>query len=255
MVKFLQRIWDDILHGENIDIYITVLISLFISVSSLLNLPYVKIETLPGITLGILALIAVSSLVGRFKVEDLSSKISPSINSIFVNEFPQNFRDDFSSANEVWLSGASLSNIISDHYSLFERKLKQGRFSIRILVMNPNNDNVLSLSEMRAYANPSLPRAKAKLEALLSDACALKSVFPDQVQVRVVDFPVTHRLITIDPSAHTGKIYVSNYPFKTPGGSLPKFVVTAKDHHWFEHYKLEHNNLWEAGKDFGCPGG
>lgn len=255
MLKFLQRVWDDILHGENVDVYITVVISLFISISSLLNLSYIKLETIPGITLGVLALIAVSSLVGRFKVEDLSSKISPSINSIFVNEFSSNLKDDFASANEVWLAGASLSDIISDNYSLFERKLKQGHFLIRVLVMNPNNDNVLALSELRSYANPSLPRAKAKLEALLSDACALKSTYPNQVNVRVIDFPITHRLIAIDPNAHTGKIYISYYPFKTPEGSLPKFVISAKDRQWFEHYKLENHNLWDAGKDFGCPGG
>ena len=254
MLKFLQRVWSDIVHGENIDVYLTILLSLLISISSLLNLSFVKSENMPGITLGILALITISTLVGRFKVEDISSKISPSLDSLFVSDFPPTLKEDIEHSNEIWITGASLSDLVSENYSLFERKLKGGHFSIRALVMNPNNHDILMLSEMRAYANPSLQRAKAKLEAFINDMWGLKRVNSNSVYIRIVDFPITHRLIAINPNSSAGKIYISNYPFRTPGGSVPKFVIQAKNQQWFEHYKLENNNLWNAGVDVGDPG-
>jgi hypothetical protein len=250
MIDFLKRTWDDIRHGENLDAYITVAVALILSILNLLGVA--SSSSLPAITLGVLALLAIASVVNRHRVEDLAAKLSPSAAEFFVGEFnSSSFKEDLIAAREIWLYGASLVGVCTDNYSLFERSLKHGT-TIRVMVVDPNFPQILELSELRSYANPSVQRAKDKCVATLSDFCELRKLAPDKLQIRTLKFPITHRLVALNPHALNGKLYVSNYPFATPGGTLPKFILNAKDGRWYDLYIQEAENLWRAGTDWTC---
>ena len=250
MNTFLQRTWNDIRRGENLDAYTTIVVALSLSILNILGVA--PGNSLPAITLGVLALLAISSVVNRHRVEDLATKLSPSAANLFVSEFDgQLLKEDFVAAREIWLYGASLDGIALDYYSLFERNLRLGT-TIRVMVIDPNTPHVVELSEMRAYANPSAERAKAKVSVTLSDFCELRKIAPDRLEIRTLKFPITHRLIALNPHASNGKLYVTNYPFGTSGGSLPKYVLSTKDGRWYELHRDEAENLWRAGVEWPC---
>ena len=250
MFGFVKRVWNDIGRGENIDAYATIVAALILSILNVLG--FAPPDSIPAITLAVLALLAIGVLVSRYRVEDLAEGLS-SLRGFFVDEFDnQTFNNDLENAHEVWLYGASLDGVASEYYALFERKLRSGG-TIRVMVIDPNDERVLELSEMRAYANPSVQRAKAKAMATLSDFCELRKLAPNNLQIRILRFPITHRLIALNPGTPDGKLYISNYPFGTPGGSLPKLVLSAKDGRWYDLYKTEAENLWDAATDWACP--
>jgi hypothetical protein len=249
MIEPLQRIWKDVRSGENLDVYLTIAVALVLSVLNILEVGLS--DKLPAVTLSVLALLAISSLVSRHRVEDLTNNLE-SMGEIFVNEFElREFRKDLSLADEIWLFGASLDDVVKDYYSLFERKLMDGKF-IRAMVIEPNALDVLELSEMRAYVNPDVKRASIKASTTLSDLCELQKIAPELMHLRTIEFPITHRLIALNPGRPDGKLYISNYPFGTPGGSLPKFLLSAQDGQWYNLYKQEAENLWNAGRDWQC---
>lgn len=248
--KALRRIWGDISHGENLDAYIIIVMALLLSGASILG--FENPTLLPGVTLAVLTLITVSTLVSRHRIEDLREQVAPSVSSPFLEEFPNSITEDIEVASELWLVGASLDDLTGEYYSTLERKLRQ-RHTIHVLVMNPAKTEVLQISDMRAYANPSAIRASQQITSTLDDLCALKTLAQDNLIIRVIDFPIPQRMIVANPSSNRGRIYVANYPFQTPGGSLPKFVVKARDTKWFSHFKQEAVNLWESGKEWRCP--
>jgi hypothetical protein len=67
MIRILEYIWDDIKHGENIDLYITVAIAIPLAIFSTLGLA--QLSWTAPLTLTVLALFAISLLVNRRKME------------------------------------------------------------------------------------------------------------------------------------------------------------------------------------------
>ena len=101
-----------------------------------------KKKKLTAITLAVLALLAIASQVSRHRVEDLTNNLM-SMREIFVDEFDtQNLRNDLSLADEIWVFGASLDDIVKDFYSIFEKKLKDGKI-ILAMVIDPYTSSVL----------------------------------------------------------------------------------------------------------------
>jgi len=249
MTKFLQRIWKDISKGENLDAYLIIAAAIVLSGLSIFG--YDNPEAFSGVILAILTLVTISTLVSRHQIEDLIEKVSPSVTSTFQDEFPDSLLEDVETSSELWLIGASLDDFLGKYYSTFERKLRQGH-TIRVLVMNPENSQILEISDMRAYANPSAARARQKTLLSLDDFCALRRTAWGNLQIRVIDFPISQRMIVASPNSPKGKIYVANYPYQTPGGSLPKFLVKASESKWFAHFRQEAFNLWEAGREWPC---
>ena len=64
--------------------------------------------------------------------------------------------------------------------------------------------------------------------------------------------PLGHGIVGISPASAVGKLYINNYPFKTPGGSLPRFTLRAKDGRWYQLFRQELYNLWGAGVEWKC---
>lgn len=249
MPKSFQRIWKEVRSGENLDAYLTIVVALVLSALNILGVTLS--QQLPAITLAVLALLAIASLVSRHRVEDLTNNLA-SMREIFVTEFDlQTLKNELALADEIWLFGASLDDVVKDYYSMFEKKLKD-RKTIRAMVIDPDAPAILELSEMRAYANPDTHRAGAKALATLSDLCVLRKIAPDALHLRTLKYPITHRMIALNPLQPDGKLYISNYPFGTSGGSLPKFLLSAQDGRWYNLYKQEAENLWNAGNDWVC---
>ena len=249
MIKMLHNIWRDVIRGENLDAYVTIAVAVTLSILNVVG--FAPTSGIPAITLAVLALLAVGSLVNRHRIDELAARIRPSIGTTFVDDFEKQFKEDLNTAHKIVLYGASLDGVANDYYSLFERKLKQG-YSMQVLVIDPGDTRVLEISEMRAYGNPSVQRARAKALATLADFCELRKLPGVKLEIRTLKFPVTHRLVAVNPDDPNGKLYISNYAFKTISGSLPKFVLSAADGRWYELYNQEAKNLWDAATDWSC---
>lgn len=248
-MKILRQILDDIRHGENIDLYVAAPLAIVVAILGIFGVT--SPELIGSITLIILSLLATSLLANRNAVKKLTQKLSQTSESFFFKELSEsNFEVDFENAKDLWLVGVSLNVIVRLHYSLIERKLRAGH-SIKALVVHPEG-SAIEMAEMRAYGRPSIERTKGDIENTLRDLCDLRRITSGKLEIRTIQYPLGHGVIARDPNTATGIIYIQNYPFKTEGGSRPKFVLYARDGYWYDLFKKELSNLWENSVDWDC---
>ena len=249
----LKRIWDDVRHGKNIDLYVTVSASIVLTLLSLLG--RVSETKITSITLSVLALIAISLLVNRYKVEELLNN-SRTNDIVFFDEFPESMISEIENANELWLSGVTLSSIFLLHFSTLEHMAAKGR-KIKALLVQPNGSAVENAAS-RAYVPSALnvERVADDILRTLENLCHLKKIspLPNNIEIRTINHPMERRIIGINPHTATGVLYIANYSFRTPSGAKPKFVLQARDGKWYDFYVEEFELLWANGKKWGCKG-
>lgn len=244
-MQFLQRCWDEIKRGENFDLYLTAIVSLVLVLLNLLGIG--QAWTAP-LTLAVLTLIAISLLGNRHQNADLAARFSQTAETLFVDEFPPSLKSDFASAKELWLVGIALTTPINAYYSVMEEKLRKGH-NIKVLMLQPESPAV-EMSETRAYVKGNVERANGEIHNSLQDFCELQKIAPSQMEIRTIPFLLGHGVVATDPDIPQGALYISNYPFKTKGGSLPRFVLRPKDGRWYELYRQELKNLWESSEEW-----
>jgi hypothetical protein len=244
-MKLLRQAWDDIRRGENIDLYVAAPLAIVIGLLGIFGVT--SPQLISSVTLVILALLATSLLKSQHAVKELSQKLMQTPDTIFFRDLAEsNYDADFQSATDLWLVGVSLTTIIRTKYALIESKLRAGH-TIKALLVHPDGPAV-EMAQMRAYAPANKQRASDEIRNALQDLCNLRQVAPGKLEIRTIQHPLGHGVIAKDPETATGVIYIQNYPFKTEGGSRPKFVLHARDGFWYEFFKKELQNLWKSGK-------
>jgi hypothetical protein len=246
-IETLDKVINDIKRGENIDLYLTIPVAILVGFLNLVGL--FPPTLIPPLTLVVLGLITVTILGSRHRVEQLAEKLTPSVGGVFVKNFPH-LDQDLESASDYWFVGLVRSKPVRDLYSIAERKLRQGH-SVKILTVHPD-PTVVEFVEMRTYGPSSVKMTCADIEAALEILCHLKQIAPDKFMIRTIRHPLSHGVTAIDPNSNSGILYINNYSFKTTEGSVPKFLLRAKDGDWYNFYRQELYNLWEAGVEWKC---
>ena len=65
------------------------------------------------LTLAVLGLLGFTSLVNRHRIDELHEALTHSTSEFFMEEFPSEWKDDFDTANEIWIIGVSLHRTIN----------------------------------------------------------------------------------------------------------------------------------------------
>lgn len=246
-MTYLRRMWHELKRGENLDLYVTVIAAVTIAALNLFGIG--QAYTMP-LTLAVLALLALSILGSRHQNQELVQALAETAERVFQDEFPPSLKADFAAATEVWMVGVTLATPIDVYYSLLQTKLKQGHV-IKVLMVQPDSPAV-AMAEMRAFGRPNAARTNATIVNHLSDFCDLRTLAPDRMEIRTIAHPLGHGLVAVNPDSAAGVLYISNYPFRTAGGSLPKLVLRPQDGKWYELYRQELHNLWEAAQEWSC---
>ncbi|HEV2381253.1 MAG TPA: hypothetical protein VG206_15850 [Terriglobia bacterium] len=242
----LRRVLEDVKNGENIDLYVTLLVAVILVTMNVLG--FVATERLLPLNLAILALITLSLLVNRHRLNDVVGTISAlKDRAVFLEEFPADFSVQLDEAREVWLTGTHHSAVLTSHYQLFETKVNRGD-RLRFLLLDPKG-TAYKMAAMRFPGLVGAEQERMRIESSLATLLALQALAPDRVEIRVIDFPLDYTAYLLDPTSGRGAIYLERYTFKVSGGSRkPKFVYKKRDGRWFEHLLAEVGHLWETAK-------
>ncbi len=248
-MSLLKRIWEDIRHGENIDLFVTVFLAIGLVALNVLGLaPQTWIAPL---TLAVLGLLAIAILGNRYQVEKVVKELSRPSHELFHEKMPASQEMDLERARDVWMIGVTLSRTIKTYYALLEQKLARGD-SVRILLVDPAGAGV-EMAVMREYGGRfDVERVRQLIQGSLSDLCVLKKVGPDKLEVRTINHPLGFGGIAIDPDTSKGVLYLEHFAYKMPGGSLPKLVLSAQDGRWYQFFKTEMQTLWENSIPWEC---
>lgn len=243
----LRQIWNDIRQGENIDLYLSVIAAVLLATLNLLGIA--PQSWLASITLTILALLAISGLGNRHKMDAIFEKLNQSTDTVFLDEFPNSLKENFNKSKEMLLIGYTLAHTISSNYPILESKLKNGD-KVKILVLNPDGLSC-KLTVSRIYRPIDERMYRTAIRTTLHDLCTLKTISPNSLEIRTLDQPFAFGFLTFDINTNNGKIYLEHYPIKMPG-DVPKIVLSAKDGRWYQFFKEQALNLWNSGTPWEC---
>lgn len=249
-MRLLEKIWEDIRHGENIDQYATIVFAFALGILGLLGIT--TSESIASLTLAVLGLLAVSNLVNRHRVEELSQKLSQSSKGFFLEEFPPEFKRDFQSAKEVLLIGVTLSRLIKTNYGIIEEKLRKGH-TVKVLLVHPEG-SPLEMAANRYYAEVSRSTVSKGVDIVSSLMlfCGLRKSYPKYIEIRTIQSPLTFGAVCLNMNSTLGIMYLEHFPYRTVADAQPKFVLQANDGRWYELFKKEVHALWNSGNEWKC---
>ena len=243
-MKTLRLIWDDIRKGENIDLYLTIVAAVLFVV---LNLVGVTSQSfLAPLTLAVLALLAITNLGNRHRMEELLEQKAHTLDDFFQEEYPPSYKNDFDHATEVWLVGVSLNRTIKTLYGKLEQKLKQGG-RVRVLLVHPQGPG-LEMAVERGYSLRDVDMKRQEILSNLRLLNALRLIAPDRLEVRTIQHPLNYGATATNPNDSNGALYLEHYCFRVTTESLPRYVLRTQDGRWYDFFKAELRTLWEAGQ-------
>jgi hypothetical protein len=245
MSKSIKQIWVDIKQGENIDLYLTVIVAL---VLACLNVFGIGQSMIGSITLAVLALLAFSSLVNRRKLEETAERISCN-QDILLEKFPEDRQEYIKGAKELWLIGLVLNKTINDNDSLLRKKLEQGD-RIKVLIVNPDSPYVALISK-RKFNSDSPADIQNYQKLILSKLCRLKKISPQNIEIRTTNYPPFFGVTAMDLGSIEGVIYIEHYSYKM-ADDLPRMVFQQSDTKWFQHYREQIMNIWKDSDEWNC---
>jgi len=242
MIEFLKRLGEDLRRGENLELYVTVVIALVLAVLNVLGIA--SPDLLASATLATLALLAVGLLVNRRRMEALVQAHGPGNAILFSEEWPD-LRPEFERAREIYLVGINLVRTTMNNYVLFEHKLNQG-CHLRVLLMDPDGDS-MNLVHSRTYAPSTHEEAKASIRGTIRTWMKLLHAVssPQNLELRVLDYVLPFGLVLVDPGLPSGRIFVETYAYRTPLDDAPKFqldVVISPN--WYLYFCNQFDVLW-----------
>ena len=132
-VKIFENIFRDIKKGSNIDIYITILAALFLTVIQVFN--FVSTELLSKLSLGVLALISILLLGNRHKIE-VVNMIEYNEQDKIYEHFPLEYPYEIENSREFILIGVHANDFFVKFSSLLEKKMKRGD-QMKFVLLDP----------------------------------------------------------------------------------------------------------------------
>ena len=210
MKKSLQRAWREIRRGENIDLYVTVTAALVAGVLSLLQQSQIA-----GLTLAVLALLAIGLLQSRHKFEDSLKAIQISSGALnFIKTSMPNLEERIRRANSVSISGISLVRTSDTLWTVFNQKLREGTH-IRIMVVDPNN-KAIEMAANRFQKHQDVSRLQREVHHALDNFATFyeKETGAGSFEVRLLPFNPPYGIWVIDGDTAQAEIWVELYGFR-----------------------------------------
>jgi hypothetical protein len=250
-MKLPRQIWKDVKRGENLDLYVTVALAIILVVVNTLglNLPEYWTESL---ILAILALLAVTILGNRQRLDSVLKSLPINTNSAFQIQFSEDVQneleDQMDSAKEIYVFGVAAEGTLHKHYHRFKHILQRG-CTLNIVLVDPYS-STCELVAKKQYRPISSETWKTKIVSSINQFHKLRTETSGKMEIRIIDFPLSRGGILVDPVTSKGKIYMWEYSFKTIEPNVPKFVFTANDDYWYNHYKEEFMAIWNEANEW-----
>ncbi len=239
-MKVLKIIWDDIQRGENIDLYITVIVAIGLAIANVLN--FASEELIAPITLAVLGLLAISNLINRhhfgIQLNELKGISTPLLKN--RSELPSLY-DCGQSASEIVIIGMTLIGVINPYLDFFEQKMRDG-CKLRFLLLDPESPATEIFGKISKIPIKSdIRQALRILEHLMK----MEQETKGKCEVRLSDVFLSYGLAAFDPDKEIGFLNLETYTYKTAVGERPFIELKRnRNREWFKFYQSQYEQLW-----------
>ena len=249
-MKIISQIWNEIRQGENIDVYLTIGAAIILSMLSLMG--WNVGDKVAGVTLAVLALLAIGNLVNRHKFEAMLERHFGS--TFFMKSYPKDtWRKDLETAKEIWLIGQDLGRLIEGERLLLESCIQKGGV-IRVLIVNPDDLHAIEYMRRANTEQEDVNEIQGKIRLSLAKWRKLAKSHEAKVEIRLIDHPLAFGTNAINLGSNDGKIYLDLYKYKVEFDGRVKLILSPIDKVWYEVYREQIFALWNDSKPFAIDG-
>jgi hypothetical protein len=245
----LERFLTEIKNGENLDLYITMALSIILAVLGVIGL--VPFQILASAILTTLALVVYSTLVARRASNEITQLLSLPHPAQGADAFLKDrstlgsFADRIRGTSTIWLCGPSLVNIVgtwSDH--IFERVRKGG--DLRILVVDPGTPYLNLLTEY-LDVEPALIKADIRRTIIYCKELVHSGIGQGKLEMRLISMNPGYSMVITDPTGPYGEMIVEYIGYHSFLHGRPHLELkAARDGRWFAYYLQQFEALWNS---------
>lgn len=236
----LHKIWSDLRKGENIDLYLTVLVAFGLGILNIVG--SAPSTWITSVILAALGVLAISALKSEYHTGELLRRLTASTGEqlqdrsglLPVREFAQ-------AASEISFLGVSGISVLLNDLGFFERKIKEG-CKLRFILLDPDSP-ALQTWNLLTKVTTTESDIKTALEFLKGLMRMERAKGKCEVRLSKVYPPFA--LLISDISKNTGLMNVEFYTYKTTFSDRPHIQLSqVHNQKWFNFYKAQFEQFW-----------
>src|SRR5271157_5948153 len=248
MIDRLKLIAKEISRGENLDLYLTILLAIVVSFLGVFGI--VKFEIISAAILATLGLLASSLLTIRRSVR-------PTLDDLFNTraQLPT-FEEQLADAQSIDICGMSLLAVATQHRGFLLEKVARG-CKIRLLLLNPDNESLMNMIApfVTALTPEQYPTAvqqhtkavEQHTKAIVTSLSFLTSEPILYNSVRLYDYPLAHAMLISNRNMPNGALRLEMYMHTRLPADAPGFYILRKDEPgWFNLFAAEFEAHWAS---------
>ncbi len=268
-MKFIwETIKRDLSNRQNIDIYLTILVSLIIGGLGFFDI--VGESQIRAALLAVLAILSLSLLISRASQEKINQalenhkqsiqktieKIEPPCLSdrFFREDYPGlNIQPYIREAQKAYFWGFAFTSTIPTLRDDFENGLING-LELKFLFIKPDSDaSKMAVKGSEKQDKNEFDRAvRGNLLTLSSMSKRhLKQTSKKSIEIKVFDYLPPFSIIAVDPHLPRGKMFVRIASYQMDRSKVPWFELEKKiDKNWFEVFSEQFETVWNNAEDW-----
>ncbi len=249
MLQEIKRIGREIVKGENLEIYLTIMVSgVLLSLSIFGPDKLDSTNQLYEAILALMLLLAIGFLGIKRSSKKILNQISPSEKGVEI-VMQRNFSPDlgrFENAFSVDWMGISLHKALPLYRHKLEHCLSNGG-EVRIIIINHNSEIPKQLASI-GHSQCKVDLITNNIKTTISFLKLLKKNIPDyKIELRVISTQIPYRITIIDKEKRNGFMRILKFVHPK---SDDKTILTirAKNKQLFEFYKNQYELYWNSSK-------
>lgn len=246
-MKPFHYLIQDFREKRNIDIYITLLLAILVSILGTFQV--IDQTVISSSVLATLALVAYNLLISRYKNEEIQQVLQTTISSHFNKWDEDVFLTALHTAQEI--SGFYVTNypFLNAHSELFKAFLARGG-KLRFIYVK-RDSSAFSMAILRGYGaeakDPRHLRNRLSLSLDKLKEISLSASDTSQVQVKFIDFLPSATITLTKTKQLNETAFVTITGFGINSSLRPSFIL-AKNDEWFDYFKDTFENIWDSEK-------
>lgn len=231
-----------VISSESFDLYLlaaSAFLSTILGISGISSL-----AQLASLTLGLLAALSLSQIRSRHQVASIVKLQRTGSLSLMTTDFSPELSQRRCTATDVLLIGISMSRVVHGfpRDDLRRVLLRGGR--IRVLLLDPSNEELLTQVARRYRPSFSRQHLKARISGVLDELASLRDGTSGSLEIRVAPFAPAAAFTVIDAGTARGYLVVQHYEHKPAEEAAPIISLERKDGFWFSHFLAEAERMW-----------
>jgi len=241
---------DDIKSGNNLDLYLTVVIAVIIAFLGAFSIA--KQEIISSAILATLAILAFGSIQDRRERVIIRSALKEGSADSFFRKHSfselEKLIETVKNSKSAFFWGIHFRKTVDNWNSDLQQALRNGTY-LRFLLVKPESSAV-AMSLLRYNLDSTQDNINHDIESVLRKLAyiGISSNAIDRIEVRVIDFMPPYTMISINPLSSNGKMYVLLSSIRTPTRQTPSFQISAeKDKSYFDFFVDQFEKAWKEG--------